>query len=295
MLRKTLTSMIMLAFILTFVFTGSAAANQDLGLNTNQVHWAQAYLEDLDQRYEVKNTLGDFDFDQEIPVLELEKLIHIIFQEEIDFATSHRQEVVSRLVDLKAARTGINLNELLFIALVPFDDFQKISPEYSRNIMYAYSTGLIKGRGNDYFEPLRNITYGEAIVMTKRLKDAIQEGAFNIKADVVRQENAVTFNFALVNNSSQNQTLTFPTAQVFEVVITDRTGAEVYRYSDGRMFAEVLTDRTIASGESISGGVRWDLTDKQGNRAAPGRYTVELSFVPAGSVISTVISFETEQ
>lgn len=291
-MRKSVISSIMIALMLTFGLSGTAAADNQGASGNSELHWAQAALEDLDQRYAVKDALGDFDLDQEIPALEMEKLLKAVFQEEINFSTSQRQEVVSRLIDLKAARNGINLNELLFIALVPFDDFQEISPEYTRNIMYAYSTGLIKGSCKDHFEPLRNISYGEAIVMTKRLVDAIQDGAFYVKADVVRQENTITFNFSLVNNTDQNQTLTFPTAQLFDVVVSDTNGTEVYRYSENQLFAQTLTDRTIPPGESISTGLTWNLTDKQGQQVTPGRYTVELSFVPEGSPISAVISFE---
>ena len=47
---------------------------------------------------------------------------------------------------------------------------------------------------------------------------------------------------------------------------------EVWRHSAGRMFAQVITDLTLAPGESRSFTATWNQTDAKGKPVPPGRY-----------------------
>jgi hypothetical protein len=212
-------------------------------------------------------------------------------------ASAGREEIVCKMVDLFSDRTGINLDQVFFIALVPFEDFAQINPDYTRNIMFAYSKGLLKGRGDNLMHPKDDLTYAEALVLTSRLESMIAAEAFYVDAELVKQEENIKFDFKLVNRSGESQDLTFASGQIYEVVVTDRLGQEVYRYSDNTMFTQAIVAKTLAAGEFLSGQVVWDMKDKSGQLLPPGRYSVQISFIPMESggpdnnSLSAILSF----
>lgn len=262
-----------------------------------QPHWAQTYADQLQTRYPIHEVLGDYNLDDYISADAMESLLSCTMNSNLELINSSRQEVVSKMVDIFSDRTGIDLDEVLFVALVPFEDFAQINPDYTRNIMYAYSSGLLKGRGNNLMYPKDKLTYAEAMVLTKRLENMIAAEAFNVDGEVVKQEKNIKFNFKLVNRSGKSHDLTFTSGQIYEVVVTDRIGQEVYRYSDDMMFTQAIIAKTFAAGEFLSGQVVWDMKDKSGQLLPPGRYNVQISFIPMesggpdNSSMSTILSF----
>ena len=264
---------------------------------TGQPHWAQTYADQLQTRYPIHELMGDYNLNDYISPDAMERLIKCTMNSDLELINGSRQEIVSKMVDLFSDHTGINLDEILFVALVPFEDFAQINPEYTRNIMYAYSSGLLKGRGNNLMYPKDNLTYGEALVFTSRLESMIADASFYVDGEVVKQEKNIKFNFKLVNRSGKSHDLTFASGQIYEVVVTDRNGQEVYRYSDKTMFAQVIGAKTFAAGEFLSGQVLWDMKDKSGQLLPPGRYNVQISFIPMesggpdNSSMSSILSF----
>jgi hypothetical protein len=280
---------------LTFMVVGLSPIS---GLAADKTHWAQTYADELQSRYPLSETLGDYDYNAYISRGDLEKLLQCTMNTEVKLSSTSRQEVVSKMVDIFSARTGINLDEVLFVALVPFKDFDQIRPEYTRNIMYAYSSGLLKGRGDNLMHPAASLTYAETLVLISRLDSMVAEDAFYVESEAVKQEASYKFNFKLLNRSGIEQELTFASGQIFEVAVTDRLGQEVYRHSDNMMFAQVITGKTIGAGESLSGQVIWDLKDKTGVPVPPGRYSVQITFIPmesrdpCNSALSSIMSLE---
>ncbi len=283
---------ILLSIALLFVWVGSGSAAAQ-----EKTHWGQAYVQQLDSRYPVSETVRDYNFNDYISVPDMKRLLKCVMDLNIELSSASRQEVVSKLVDVYAAKTGLKLDEVLFVALVPFEDFDQISPEYTRNIMYAYSSGLLKGRGNSLMAPADRLSYAEAFVLVSRLESMAAEDSFYVQGEVVKQESSLKFNFKLVNRSGRQQNLTFASSQLYELVVSDRAGQEVYRYSDQMMFTQVITPLTIGSGESIPAQVVWDMRDGDGALLPPGRYNVHLTFMPLessdphNSTLSSVLSF----
>ncbi len=290
MSRRFTAILLIIVFMFIFVGTGSAVVEE-------KTHWGQTYVDQLDSRYPVSEAIRDYNFNDYISVSDMKRLLKCVMDDDIELTSTSRQEVVSKLVDVYAERTGINLDEVLFVALVPFEDFDEISPEYTRNIMYAYSSGLLKGRGNSLMEPADRLSYAEAFALISRLESMAAEDSFYVEGEVVKQESGIKFNFKLVNRSGQKQDLTFASTQLYEVVVSDRTGQEVYRYSENIMFAQVISPRTIGAGEFIAGQLVWDMKDQAGVLLPPGRYNVHITFIPMesrdpyNSTLSTVLSF----
>lgn len=98
---------------------------------------------------------------------------------------------------------------------------------------------------------------------------------------------SASWRFRLTNRARRPAHLRFPSSQLGEIVLT-RGGAEVYRRSDTRGFADVVRRRTLAAGGS------WAFTLKDVLRAPAGRYvmTVRLTAtaeVPARLAVRTPV------
>lgn len=106
----------------------------------------------------------------------------------------------------------------------------------------------------------------------------------DLDADV--DDSAVTFAFAVSNEGTDPVGFQFPTAQSVEVVVTERGGdtAEAsgggdasaerdgeqpddpaWRYSEGRAFAQVVTEVILEPGETLTRTVTW-------SDPSPGEY-----------------------
>jgi hypothetical protein len=283
---------VLLSLILVVALLSPFPARAD-----GQIHWAQTYADQLQTRYAVNQVLGEYNLDDYISADAMESLMKCTMNSALELKHGSREEIVSKMVDLFSDRTGINLDQVFFIALVPFEDFAQINPDYTRNIMFAYSKGLLKGRGDNLMHPKDDLTYAEALVLTSRLESMIAAEAFYVDAELVKQEENIKFDFKLVNRSGESQDLTFASGQIYEVVVTDRLGQEVYRYSDDMMFTQAIVAKTFAAGEFLSGQVVWDMKDKSGQLLPPGRYSVQISFIPMESggpdnnSLSAILSF----
>ena len=55
--------------------------------------------------------------------------------------------------------------------------------------------------------------------------------------------------FVLKNRSGEDIDLVFPSSQVFDIVLRDAAGQEVWRWSANKLFLRVRVTRTIADGE----------------------------------------------
>jgi hypothetical protein len=61
-----------------------------------------------------------------------------------------------------------------------------------------------------------------------------------------------SFTYKITNNTSASLTLEFPTSQQYEYVVRDEQGNVVEKYSDGKMFLQVLKKITIQPNEYLS-------------------------------------------
>lgn len=81
---------------------------------------------------------------------------------------------------------------------------------------------------------------------------------------------SITFTLRVVNGTPRPVRLSFRTAQRFDLVMEDGRGHEVWRWSAGRLFAQVLGQETL----SPSGGEFVAQATAEG-RFPPGSYTAK--------------------
>ena len=82
----------------------------------------------------------------------------------------------------------------------------------------------------------------------------------------------ITFVVTLTNRASVPRTLTFPTSQTHDCIVSAADHKEVWRHSSGRMFAQVITELTLKPGESRAYTATWNQTDARGKPVPPGEY-----------------------
>ena len=85
---------------------------------------------------------------------------------------------------------------------------------------------------------------------TSRIQSAL---AVNVN-DV---NDGVRFDFRVTNAGGTKIEVNFPSGQTHEVVVLDTLGREVWRWSNGRMFTQVLQNKVLRSDDSMAFGERW--------------------------------------
>lgn len=68
----------------------------------------------------------------------------------------------------------------------------------------------------------------------------------------VNQENdLLTFQLKLLNKGEMDTTVTFPTGQLFDIVLEDEAGNIVYHYGKDKMFTQALVDKTVKAKDHL--------------------------------------------
>jgi len=98
---------------------------------------------------------------------------------------------------------------------------------------------------------------------------------------VVTVDDGVTFAFTVDNAGDEPRDLTFRDGTTADVVVSEPgdgngpgAGAEVWRWSDGRMFTQAVRTVTLAPGESLTEELTW-------SDPPTGTYTAEASLAAA--------------
>ena len=83
--------------------------------------------------------------------------------------------------------------------------------------------------------------------------------------------------------------------QTFDIAVADSQGREVHRWSFGKAFPPVVTDKHLLPGDSLSIGDNFELRDNFGEALPPGNYTVEIRHLGQGLDDSAITAFRIEE
>jgi len=81
----------------------------------------------------------------------------------------------------------------------------------------------------------------------------------------LRAGGEVSWRLTVSNRAAEDDSLTFPTVQLGDVIL-EREGSERYRWSDGRLFAQVMTEQRLEPGAT------WTITLDDTLDVEPGAY-----------------------
>jgi hypothetical protein len=90
----------------------------------------------------------------------------------------------------------------------------------------------------------------------------------------------VSFTVAVDNPSDAPLTVTFPSAQLFDITVSAGQ-QELWRWSSERDFAQAEVERTFPPGVTLLGRATWDLRDGSGTPLPAGPYQIQGSLATA--------------
>ncbi|MFB6217940.1 MAG: BsuPI-related putative proteinase inhibitor [Halobacteriaceae archaeon] len=109
----------------------------------------------------------------------------------------------------------------------------------------------------------------------------------SLEADLdVRVGAAVTFVFTVANATPEAREVTYRGGLGADVAVYE-AGQEVWRYSDGRAFAQALHTAVLEPGESVRHEATWP-------DPAPGEYTAEATLAATDADAAATASFSVQ-
>lgn len=109
-----------------------------------------------------------------------------------------------------------------------------------------------------------------ALVRTQLASVQVQ---LEVEQQVVAGE-SVTMRLKVENEGAQPVTLTFPTSQRYDFIVTRTDGTVVWQWSHGKNFTQAVGTLTLAPGQEVELQEEWDQRGNDGNLVAPGDYQV---------------------
>ena len=112
------------------------------------------------------------------------------------------------------------------------------------------------------------------------------------EAGIFERNETITMILTIRNRTETQQALTLPSAQTYDCAVSTAAGKEIWRWSKGRMFAQVVTEMTFSPGESRTFKVIWDRSRSDGSIAEPGQYRA-IGSIPghAPGTVSEAVKF----
>ncbi len=107
------------------------------------------------------------------------------------------------------------------------------------------------------------------------------EASLDVSANDAR---AVRFAFRVTNAGGGKVEMTFPSGQTHDVVVLDSLGREVWRWSEGRMFTQLLQTRVLRSADTLAYDERW-------SDAPAGRYVAVARLASENYPVEQRVSF----
>jgi hypothetical protein len=103
--------------------------------------------------------------------------------------------------------------------------------------------------------------------------------------DVVVGEAGVAFAFVATNPDADPVDVTFRSGQVADIAVYGNDRAEVWRWSDDRMFTQAVRTETVEPGGSLSHRAVWEDPE-------PGEYVAEASLEATDATLVVRAEFE---
>ncbi|MCL5773073.1 MAG: BsuPI-related putative proteinase inhibitor [Firmicutes bacterium] len=84
----------------------------------------------------------------------------------------------------------------------------------------------------------------------------------------------VNITLKITNQGEKTAFFDFSTSKKYDFWVKDESGKEVWRWSNDRVFLQVLTNMKLDAGKSRTFKEIWNQEDNEGNQLKPGRYII---------------------
>ncbi len=100
------------------------------------------------------------------------------------------------------------------------------------------------------------------------------EAALKIKERRFRAGEVLSFSLEILNTQDKTLKLFFPTSKIYDFVVYDESGKEVYRWSRNKLFTQAITRIVLKPRETRVFSLEWDQKVEFGEKAKPGNYQI---------------------
>lgn len=111
---------------------------------------------------------------------------------------------------------------------------------------------------------------GRTIEATKGIDDLIV--SLSVKPNPVAAGETLALTISATNTGKESRKLSFRSSQRYDFWVVDVNGYEIWRWSEGRMFAQVLEDVVLGSAQKSEFTENWNLVDSKGAPVKGGEY-----------------------
>ncbi|HQH66352.1 MAG TPA: BsuPI-related putative proteinase inhibitor [Clostridia bacterium] len=116
---------------------------------------------------------------------------------------------------------------------------------------------------------------------SKEESKRIRTGLFNTELDIKHEENRAVASISFYNISQEDLKLNFDVGCEFDFIVTDSEDDEVYsRFHDDKIGLPAISNHKLKKGEKLSFSYTWDYNDNNGNKVAPGKYSLTVKMLP---------------
>lgn len=121
----------------------------------------------------------------------------------------------------------------------------------------------------------------------------VSDSSLSTQLDVVAEDDEHQFVFRVQNISERLLAFDFNSSQNFDFVVIDpRRGDEVWRWSESRIFSDVVRSEGLQAGLEWRFEAAWNHRDKERNEVIPGVYEVVATLVAESPIESEPIQIE---
>lgn len=112
-----------------------------------------------------------------------------------------------------------------------------------------------------------------------RAKEAPLSYSVQIPAEIIETGRPVDFKLTIENDGATPATLSFSTSQLYEIVVWDDRCTEVWRWSHGLAFAQVITSISVQRERPLFYSVQWQRRNQAGQPVRSGTYVARVVFL----------------
>jgi len=166
--------------------------------------------------------------------------------------TMTREEMVHYIMQAYKYRLGDNY-AMIKIGPATFYDIDEVAPQYSGEISLAQHYGLIKGTGNNEFEPKKVATRAEAAAIINTLSKLTDNSNLQVTVEpkAIVNDDSIEMKIIVKNNLKNEVSIINPSGQTFDFQLLDADKNVLYTWSANKMFIQIFTTTNIEAGGSL--------------------------------------------
>lgn len=103
---------------------------------------------------------------------------------------------------------------------------------------------------------------------------SMDEVSLKLVANKETAPETVELTLNIKNNSNKPIKASYSSAKKFDFTVKNSASEEIWHWSRGQMFAEILLEETLAAGKSLKFSAKWPKINDAGVKVKPGKYII---------------------